>query len=119
MKKAAPREADQAQAERLCATHRQRRRRAARDDNADADGGRLLHHLEAGATGQQHRALPSVDARTGERADQLVERVVAAHVLAQQGRRLAGGQPGGRVGGAGQQTQVLALIEVVHGAFGA
>ena len=48
-----------------------------------ADRGRLLHHLDRDAAGQQHDALAATMPCLRQRAGELVERVVAADILAQ------------------------------------
>src|SRR5690606_119894 len=60
---------------------RQRGRRGNRRQQADPEPRRLGHHLVAGAAGDEHEAAPHVDPLADERAEQLVERIVAADVL--------------------------------------
>ena len=57
-------------------------RRRDGDEGADADGRGLLHQLEAAAAGHDDEARGEIGAGLGQRADQLVERVVAADILA-------------------------------------
>ncbi len=47
-----------------------------------AGGDRLLRHLEGAAAGDHGKTVPGIDAVLGERADQLVESVVPADILA-------------------------------------
>ncbi len=55
-----------------------------------AGGGRLVHHLVAGTAGDDDEALARRQPGALQRAHQLVQRVVAAHVLAQQGNLAVG-----------------------------
>ncbi len=69
-------------------------------------GRRLLHQLEAAAAGHDDEAGGEIGAGLGQRADQLVERIVAADVLAHEHDIAVERRPGGAVHGA---------IEPVHG----
>jgi len=48
-----------------------------------ADGRGLLHHFDRHPAGQQHHALAGADLLQRQRAGQLVQRIVAADILAQ------------------------------------
>ena len=90
---------------------RQRRRRAHRDDRAEAGGPRLLHDLEPGPTAHVEAQLggrePAVEQ---EPADDLVDGVVAADVLPHQ-ERSTGAVEGGRgVHRTGRREEVLARV---------
>src|SRR6267378_6357740 len=60
----------------------ERRRRRHGHENRGAENGRLLHHLDRYAAGEKHNAAPSIDLPAGERAHELVERIVPADILA-------------------------------------
>ena len=59
-----------------------RRRRRYGHENRGAENGRLLHHLDRNAAGEKHNAAASVDLVASERADELVEGIVTADILA-------------------------------------
>lgn len=78
------REANQAEIGGFGQRDGERGRRGDRRQQRDADLCGLHRQLVAGATGDDGEAVAGIDASGCHRADQLVERVVPAHVLAHQ-----------------------------------
>ena len=66
-------------------------------EQRNTDGGRLLHQFVACATGHDEHAGAGIGAGTGQRANHLVERVVAPDILAHDHELAAGGGPRGGV----------------------
>lgn len=62
--------------------HSQCRGRRDGHQSANACAGTLVNHLVAGPTGDQHKASSKRHRIAGQAADQLVQRVVAADILA-------------------------------------
>ena len=52
-------------------------------EQTNAGHGRLLYHFVAGATGDDREPQRGIDAARSQRADEFVQRVVAAHIFAQ------------------------------------
>ena len=66
------------------------------DDDAGAEAGGFLHHFDGNATGQQQRTRPRIVAGATRSADQLVEGIVAADILAHRDEAVTcQPQPGG------------------------
>src|SRR5665811_1868601 len=77
-----PRDRDQRHAARISHAHGERRRRGHGGDNGRADSGGFLDHLHRDAARQHDEPLFGRRAIFGQRAGQLVERIVTADVFA-------------------------------------
>ena len=88
-----------------------RRRRRQRDQDLRSGEDALLHHLDRDPAGQDDHAVPGGEPRARQRPDQLVERVVPAHVLAGGDDALAGNEERGGMHRAGLPVQRLPVAE--------
>src|SRR5579883_927187 len=80
-----------------------------------AHRGALLYHLETRAARQDQRAARRIHPGAHQRADGLVERVVAADILAHQLNALVGNHPGRRVHTSGARVDRLPLRKLRDG----
>src|SRR5690554_4619403 len=96
-----PQEGDQGEPARAGELDRQRGGRGDRGEQADAEPRGLGDHLVAGAAGDQDEAGAQVGPLADEGAEQLVERVVSADVLAHEQDLAIGAGPGRRMDRAG------------------
>jgi len=95
-----PCEPDQSQTGFIGQTNGQPRRRRNRGHQTNAHSCTLLHHLEARATGHHDKSLPEGDFLSGQRANQLVEGIMPADILANGDNALARNSKGRRMHGA-------------------
>ena len=80
-------------------SYRKRSRRGDCDDDAGADRGGLLHHLDRDPAGEDDGAGAAGHALRGQRAGELVQRIVASDILAQDHVMVAGPEKAGGMGG--------------------
>ena len=95
-------------------TDGKRRRRRHGDENRGAENGRLLHHLDRNAAGEKHNAAASVDLMASERADELVQGIVTANVLANRYESFAWLPECGGVNGSGLAIEHLRRGQCCH-----
>src|SRR5882762_9327951 len=110
-----PRERDQREPGALRQAHREGRRRRQRDQERDPDGGALLHHLVAGAAGDEHITGREIRLRARQRPDGLVQGIVPAHVLAHHFDPLSRNHPRRRVHAAGARVDRLPRRQLLDG----
>jgi hypothetical protein len=67
---------------------------------ASLENGRFLYHLDRNPAGKKHHACASGDRPAGKRANEFVERIVAADVLAQRDESFVRSPESGCVNGA-------------------
>ena len=77
--------------------------------------GRLLHHLDRDPAGEEQQAIAAGDAAPRHRADQLVERVVPADILADEHDALAAAPERGGMDGVGLAIERLERRQRLHG----
>src|SRR5262245_48982415 len=101
------RETDQSDTALLRKPNGECRGRRHRSDKTYADAGSLLHHLVARAAGNQQPAIGNVQVAAHHGANHFVERVVPAHVFANDLYPLARQDPGCRMDTAGLRIDGL------------